>query len=175
MARFVHSHVFSGRHGPLCSVPLRSLMALGAVAGAALVAGVPAIALSQEDVAVATALVAAPASAPTSMTPTSVAPIADGAGEAAHLFDTSPLPDADLAATTGREQNNWLQASANNSAVVRNNEIGDNSVTGSVSISDSAFQNVSGITMVNFNTGNASSINAAMSVNLQINYASPGL
>ena len=52
--------------------------------------------------------------------------------------------------------------------------MGDNNITGNVSVTDSAFQNVSGISMVNFNTGNNSSINAAMSVNLQINYAAPG-
>jgi len=95
------------------------------------------------------------------------------AGGAERLFDTDPLPDADLAATTGREQANWLNATSSNNAIVSDNHVGDNSVTGGVNLGDSAFQNVSGVSMVNFNTGNNSSINAAMSVNLQINYASP--
>jgi len=94
--------------------------------------------------------------------------------EEPRLFDTAPLGDAELAATKGREQNNWLDASATNSAIVANNHVGDNSTTGGVAVSDSAFQNVSGVAIINFNTGNNSSINAAMSVNLQINYASPG-
>jgi hypothetical protein len=89
------------------------------------------------------------------------------------LFGQAPLPESDLAATTGREQSAWMSASTSNTAVVADNHVGDNNVTGAVNVAGSAFQNVSGITMVNFNTGNNSSINAAMSVNLHINYAAP--
>jgi len=89
------------------------------------------------------------------------------------LFSLVTLWAAELAATTGRENNLWMSASANNHAVVSDNHVGDNNVTGNVNVTDSAFQNVSGISMVNFNTGNNSSINAAMSVNLHINYAAP--
>lgn len=95
---------------------------------------------------------------------------ADGA-----MFDQAPISDGELAATTGREKSNWMSASSNNSAVVANNSVGDNNMTGDVNVTDSAFQNVSGISMVNFNTGNNSSINAAMSINLQITYAQPGM
>lgn len=97
-----------------------------------------------------------------------------GAEARANLFDAAPVAEATLAATTGREQANWLNATSTNTAVVADNTVGDNSVTGAVNISDAAFQNGSGISMINFNTGNNSSINAAMSVNLQINYANPG-
>jgi len=89
------------------------------------------------------------------------------------LFTQAPISEAELAATTGREKSNWMSASANNNAVVSGNQVGDNNVTGNVNVTDSAFQNVSGISMVNFNTGNNSSINAAMSVNLHIAYAPP--
>lgn len=89
------------------------------------------------------------------------------------MFGVAPLPDAELAATTGRQQENWMSATSTNSAVVRDNYVGDNVVTGTVNVTDSAFQNMNGIAMVNFNTGNNSSINAAMSLNLQINYAAP--
>lgn len=89
------------------------------------------------------------------------------------LFAQEPLPESELAATTGREKSNWMSASNQNSAVVANNHVGDNNATGEVNVSDSAFQNMSGITMVNLNTGNNSSINAAMSVNIHINYAAP--
>jgi len=139
----------SGRHG--CHRPIRS--ALVAVAFV-LPALTPAVA--QDD--------------PVTVAP---APALAGAGDADQFFGMAPLPDADLAATTGREQNNWLNASSSNNAIVNDNHVGDNSVTGTVSLADSAFQNVSGVSMINFNTGNNSSINAAMSVNLQINYASP--
>lgn len=89
------------------------------------------------------------------------------------LFTQAPISEAELAATTGREKSDWMSASANNNAVVSGNQVGDNNVTGNVNVTDSAFQNVSGISMVNFNTGNNSSINAAMSVNLHITYAAP--
>jgi len=89
------------------------------------------------------------------------------------LFAQEPIPETELAATTGRERSAWMSASANNSAIVTDNHVGDNNVTGNVNVTDSAFQNVSGISMVNFNTGNNSSINAAMSVNLHIEYSAP--
>ena len=89
------------------------------------------------------------------------------------IFVQAPLPETELAATTGREQSTWLTASTKNSANISDNHVGDNNVTGAVNVTDSAFQNASGISMVNFNTGNNSSINAAMSVNLHITYAAP--
>lgn len=87
------------------------------------------------------------------------------------LFAQAPLSEAELAATSGREQSSWMSASSSNNAVVSGNHVGDNNMTGDVNVTDSAFQNVSGISMVNFNTGNNSSINAAMSVNLHITFA----
>jgi hypothetical protein len=104
----------------------------------------------------------------------STAPEANGDEDFVDLFAMAPVTENLLASANGREQVNWLNATATNTAVVTDNHVGDNNVTGSVNVSDSAFQNVSGISMVNFNTGNNSSINAAMSVNLQINYAAPG-
>ncbi|MGE4429448.1 MAG: hypothetical protein AB7E05_01765 [Sphingobium sp.] len=98
---------------------------------------------------------------------------ASGTLSAMSMFGVAPLPDAELAATTGRQQENWMSATSTNSAVVRDNYVGDNVATGDVTVADSAFQNLNGIAMVNFNTGNNSSINAAMSLNVQINYAAP--
>lgn len=96
------------------------------------------------------------------------------ADQADAMFGAAPVSENELAETKGRQLDNWLAAVTNNTSTVRNNSVGDNSTTGNVNVSDSAFQNVTGISMVNFNTGNNSSINAAMSVNLQINYAAPG-
>lgn len=95
------------------------------------------------------------------------------AEQADTLFATAPVSENELAETKGREAVDWLAGIANNNSNVNNNHVGDNSVTGSVTVANSAFQNVTGISMVNFNTGNNSSINAAMNVNLQINYGSP--
>lgn len=91
------------------------------------------------------------------------------------LFGEEPLAEAELAQATGLQDNGAMLALSRNHAVVSDNEVGDNSTTGSVSVSDSAFGNVSGFSMVNMNTGNNSAINAAMNINLQINYAAPGL
>lgn len=88
-------------------------------------------------------------------------------------FGVDPMSDGELARVTGREESGAMLAFSRNNAVVAENQVGDNSTTGSVVISDSAFNNTSGISMVNMNTGNNSAINAAMSINVQINYAAP--
>jgi hypothetical protein len=88
------------------------------------------------------------------------------------LFDASPIADADLSKIAGRENTPlWQTATASSNATVKDNSVGNNSPTGELRVSDSAFQNVSGISMVNLNTGNASVINAALNVNLSITMA----
>jgi len=90
----------------------------------------------------------------------------------APLFDASPIADADLSKVAGRENTPlWQTATASSNATVKDNSVGNNSPTGELRVSDSAFQNVSGISMVNLNTGNASVINAALNVNLSITMA----
>lgn len=85
------------------------------------------------------------------------------------LFNAFPITDADLSKVSGRENNPlWQIATASSNATVENNSVGDNSPTGELRVSDSAFQNVSGISMVNLNTGNASVINASLNVNVSI-------
>ncbi len=125
------------------------------------------IALACLLIGTAIAVSAAPAMAqPQPEAPSSIAPdTPDG------LFGQAPISEAELAATTGREKSSWMNASSSNNAVVSGNQVGDNNMTGDVHVTDSAFQNVSGISMMNFNTGNNSSINAAMSVNLHITFA----
>lgn len=93
--------------------------------------------------------------------------------QAQEAFGGEPVSSSELAEVSGRQQVDLLQAIVDNTSVVGNNTVGENSVTGAVNVSDTAFQNVSGIAIVNFNTGNNSSINAGMSVNMQINYAQP--
>jgi len=97
---------------------------------------------------------------------------APGAGETADLFAAAPLAEAALARISGREDRpTWQSASATSNSSTRDNQVGDNSPTGALAVSDSAFQNMSGISMVNMNTGNASSINATLNVNLSISMA----
>lgn len=88
------------------------------------------------------------------------------------LFDAGPIGEDALAQVSGRENRpTWQSANAESNATVKDNSVGNNSPTGALAVSDSAFQNVSGISMVNMNTGNASSINASMNVNLSIHMA----
>lgn len=82
-------------------------------------------------------------------------------------FDAPPISDADLKALAGREDVNQT-AQSNSNATVSRNSIGANSVTGNARVDGQAFQNVSGLSIVNINTGNNVAINAAMNVNISI-------
>lgn len=104
---------------------------------------------------------------------TTPAPVAL-ADQADALFATAPVSENELAESTGKALDNPMVAMANSSSNVNNNYVGANSTTGTVNISDTAFQGSSGFAMVNINTGNASSIIGTMSVNVQINYAPMG-
>lgn len=88
------------------------------------------------------------------------------------LFAGDPLSEANLARVSGRDGTpTWVSANSSSNAQVGGNSVGDNSATGALQVSDNAFQNVSGISMVNLNTGNNSAINAAMNINVLINQA----
>lgn len=71
---------------------------------------------------------------------------------------------------TAREDTNQVATSNQAASVSRNTVIGD-TTTGSVSIDGQAFQNVSGLTIVNANSGNQVAINASLNVNIRF---SPG-
>lgn len=128
-----------------------SLVALAvAVAGAA-----PAAALAQTDPNGSTA--ASPvegASAPVAESP----------------FGGGPVADEALQRIAGREDLNQI-AQSRNTSTVANNSVGNNSTTGDARIADNAFQNLSGLSLLNVNTGNNVSINASMNVTIAI---SPG-
>lgn len=168
---------------PMSSEPTASVVAAPVEASV-----VPAIAAAEvpgPDAAAASPEAASAAASMGIAISIAVAPVAvsnDAAAEAGGpvhdadaLFSSGAVSESVLADTSGRENlNNFFDANVRNSAVVGNNRVGDNSTTGQVTISDSAFQNLSGISIMNFNTGNNSSINTGMSVNLQINYAQMG-
>ena len=89
-----------------------------------------------------------------------VTPAADGAF-------AGPVADDVLQAVAGREDVTQI-AQADQAATVTRNSVGDNSATGEVRISDNAFQNLSGLSVLNVNTGNNVAINASMNVNISL-------
>ena len=86
---------------------------------------------------------------------------------AALPFAAAKIADADLQAVAGREDTTQI-ARNDQVAGVSQNSVGDNAVTGEVRIDGSAFQNMSGLSILNANTGNNVAINAAMNVNISI-------
>ena len=85
-------------------------------------------------------------------------------------FAAAPIDEAALQSVAGREDT--TQAATNEQrAGVSQNSVGNNSVTGEARIDGNAFQNMSGLSILNVNTGNNVAINAAMNVNISL---SPG-
>ena len=94
---------------------------------------------------------------------------AQTAGPAAP-FGASALDDGTLQSIAGREDTQQA-ATANQTAGVSRNTVGDNVQTGNAQISDNAFQNMSGLSILNVNTGNNVAINAALNVNISLQAA----
>jgi hypothetical protein len=82
-------------------------------------------------------------------------------------FAAAPVADGALHRIAGREDLS-LVATSQQVAGVSRNSVGDNSNTGQVAIGDNAFQNLSGLALVNVNTGNNVAINSAMNVSIAI-------
>ena len=82
-------------------------------------------------------------------------------------FGDTAIDDGALGAIAGREDTNQITI-ANSAAGVSQNSVGDNVTTGDARISDNAFQNLSGLSILNVNTGNNVAINATMNVNIAI-------
>ena len=77
------------------------------------------------------------------------------------------IDESALGKIAGREDLS-LHAQANQTSVVSNNSVSGNSVTGAVQIDGQAFQNLQGLSVINANSGNNVSINAAMNVTIAI-------
>ncbi|MBJ6122793.1 hypothetical protein [Sphingomonas mollis] len=86
---------------------------------------------------------------------------------AASPFDVTTVDDAALHDIAGRADTARIATNTQNAGVSRNS-VGDNSSTGNAQIADNAFQNMSGLSILNVNTGNNVAINAAMAVNISI-------
>jgi hypothetical protein len=111
------------------------------------------------------------ASAERSVPPSIVFPVENvptlDAPETIEPFAGPALPSAALERVTGREDVAQL-AQSDHTATVTENSIGDNSVTGDVGVTDSAFQNLSGLSVININTGNNVAVNAAINLNISL-------
>lgn len=83
-------------------------------------------------------------------------------------FDAPALEEGTLKSIAGREDVNQISQSQNTSTVT-DNSLGDNSITGEIRVDNNAFQNLSGLALLNMNTGNNVAINSAMNVNISIN------
>lgn len=82
-------------------------------------------------------------------------------------FDVEAVDENELGAIAGREDVGMANLS-NQTSNVRNNSVNGNSVTGTISFDDQALQNMSGLALVNANTGNNVSMNSSMMVNIAV-------
>jgi outer membrane receptor protein involved in Fe transport len=89
------------------------------------------------------------------------------APEEASPFAKQAVEEEDLQRIAGREDVS-MEARSNHAATVSGNSVGNNSRTGEVSIADNAFQNLSGLSVINVNSGNNVGINAAINVNISM-------
>ncbi len=86
------------------------------------------------------------------------------------IFASQAVSETTLRTIAGREDTTQL-SQADLKASVSQNSVGENSVTGAAQIDGNAFQNMSGMSILNVNTGNNVAINAAMNVNISISPA----
>ncbi|QKR99477.1 hypothetical protein F9288_07345 [Sphingomonas sp. CL5.1] len=93
--------------------------------------------------------------------------VAPASALAQTAFDAAPMNDDTLKAVAGREDIGQA-AFANQTNNVSNNSVTGNSVTGAVRIGDNAFQNISGLAVINVNSGNNVAINSAMNVTISL-------
>jgi hypothetical protein len=89
------------------------------------------------------------------------------AAETPVFADVQPVEETKLAKIAGREDLTQL-TNSDQANSVEANSVGDNSRTGTVQFRDNAFNNMTGITIVNANTGNNVAINAAVQVNIAL-------
>ena len=82
-------------------------------------------------------------------------------------FGDAAIDDDALGTIAGREDLSQISL-ANSTAGVSQSSVGDNVSTGDARVSDNAFQNLSGLSILNVNTGNNVAINATMNVNIAI-------
>ena len=98
-------------------------------------------------------------------------PPAPAKGETQLLAEEAPFSSAKAAGddvldkATAREDLSLI-ARSRQSSNVSNNSINGASTTGDIRISDNAFQNASGLTIINANSGNNVAMNGSINVNI---------
>ena len=87
----------------------------------------------------------------------------------AQLFDMpgAAVDETTLGSVTGRADLNQL-AQSQHVASVKDSSVNGNSETGAITIDGNAFQNLSGLAILNANSGNNVAINASMNVNIAL-------
>jgi len=83
------------------------------------------------------------------------------------LFSAPPVSESELGAISGR-QNISQWGAVDQESVVANNSVSGNSTTGTINFDGQAFQNMSGLAVINANTGNNVSFNSSMLVNIVV-------
>lgn len=114
---------------------------------------------------------AANAQAETSASTTSSAQSTTG-GSAAPFAGQKAASTEILDRATAREDMSQVATSTQTSTVT-GNSVNGTSTTGDLSFSDTAFQNASGLTVINANSGNNVSMNASLNVNIVMVPAGP--
>ena len=80
---------------------------------------------------------------------------------------TGAVSDTELSAVVGKADLAQT-VRANNSAILTNNQVNGNSVTGGISIDGQALSNLNGLAIISANTGNNVAINSSLNVNVSI-------
>lgn len=75
------------------------------------------------------------------------------------------VADEALEKATAREDLS-LVAQSQQTSTVSNNSVSGTSTTGDINLSDNAFQNATGMTIINANSGNNVAMNASVNVNI---------
>lgn len=121
-------------------------------------------------IAITLLAMAQPAIAQTAGTADAALPAAKPANDdsAPELFaGASPIAEDGLKQATAREDLSLIAQSQQTSGVSNSSVVGT-STTGDVGISGNAFQNASGLTVVNANSGNNVAMNASLNVNIVV-------
>ncbi len=119
-------------------------------------------------ISMAFALAAAAVASPALAEDAKPAPAEQSTPAAKSVFaDATPVDEGKLAKIAGKEDLTQLTNSDQTNSV-DGNSVGDNSNTGTISISDNAFNNMNGMTILNANTGNNVAINASIQVNIAL-------
>lgn len=84
------------------------------------------------------------------------------------VFGAAPSIGEDRLRLIAGREDVVQESRADQTAAVSRNSVGDNVTTGNAKIDGQAFQNMSGLSILNVNTGNNVAINAALNVNVSI-------